>query len=82
MVIPPRRYLSFRCAVATCHNVRFQTAKVDIFRMCLDVTRKFEELKRQCYSQLYDLKIISEDHSETVEELVTRMTKLGFEVSL
>ena len=42
----------------------------------------FEELKRQCYDQLYDLKIISEDHSETVEELVTRMTKLGFEVSL
>lgn len=41
----------------------------------------FEELKRQCYSQLYDLKIISEDHSETVEELVERMTKFGIEVS-
>ena len=41
----------------------------------------FEELKKQCYSQLYDLKIINEDHSETVGELVRRMKKMGFEVS-
>ena len=41
----------------------------------------FEELKKQCYSQLYDLKIISENHSETMEELVERMKKMGFEVS-
>jgi hypothetical protein len=41
----------------------------------------FEELKKQCYSQLYDLKIINEDHSETVEELIGRMKEMGFEVS-
>ena len=41
----------------------------------------FEELKKQCYSQLYDLKIINEDHSVTVGELVGGMKEMGFEVS-